>query len=507
MRALVAGLLTAACALLVVSPAPGQREERIPSHPQHLRFEKRQITIPRADGLAHTLSTATQVVVVEDPTLPLVEVTIALHAGRFLDPVDRPGLAELTGAMIRRGGSTSRSADEIDEAIDFLGTELNSNAGEVRAGVSLDCLSDSLEESLALLFELVATPAFQEDRLESARTSIHASLEARNDDPLDLMGREWDRLLYGPDHFRSRRITASQLASIERSDLVAFHREAWQPGNAVIAVAGDVKTEEVLELLETHVAGWQAAVRLPGAPNSPEPQADGDSSRSGIYLVGHATPQAKVSLGHSLPRARDWVSQEATTLAVLNEILGGTAGQISRINGRLRGREGIVYRALSEVELQPDRRGAFRIFLDAAPENVGRAVEVCLEEIERIQTTPVSERAISIVQEEFLSRLQLRFDSATDIAGYFAEDILLGRPHDYWYGYAARVRSVKPVDVQRAARRFLRPKDLALLAVGDVGTLRASLDRERHLARILGDSATVLPPRDPLTLEPLDPGH
>ena len=116
MTVLTNRLLAAACIGLVGLPLAAQREERIPTHPQHLRFAKRQITIPSAEGIVHTLSTGTKVVVVEDRTLPLAEITIALRAGQFLDPPDRPGLAELTGAMIRRGGSLAEFADIIRQA-------------------------------------------------------------------------------------------------------------------------------------------------------------------------------------------------------------------------------------------------------------------------------------------------------------------------------------------------------------------------------------------------------
>jgi len=495
------GPLLMAVLLVLASPVSAQRADRIPSHPDQLRFRPRSIDIPRAEGFEHRLSTGTRVVLVEDHTLPLVEVTVALRAGSFLDPLDKPGLAELTGALIRRGGTLRRSADEIDQAIDFLGAEIDTSGGTARSGASLSALSETLDEAMAIFFELLSQPGFQPDRVDSVRTSLLASLEARNDNPIDIMEREWEFLIFGERHFRARRMTATEVTAFRRQELAAFHRRYWRPQRAVIAVSGAIETEAALEMLERHVATWAAAVAPGPVDDLPWPPPAREASPPGVFLVDHPTPQAKVSLGHDLPRLRDWDARDGVALQVMNEILGGTSGLISRINGRLRGREGLVYRALSEADTDPEQQGIFRIFLDAAPENVVRSLEICLEEIDRMRASPVSEQALSVVREEFLSRLQLRFDSAERIAGYFAEDLLLGRSHAYWYDYARRLHSITPANVQQAARRYLRPGELTLLIVGESTTVRAAPTSNRRLAKLLA-AATDLPTRNPLTLEP-----
>ena len=95
----------------------------------------------------------------------------------------------------------------------------------------------------------------------------------------------------------------------------------------------------------------------PGVVTWPPARAEHESP-PGLFVVQHETVQAKVALGHSIPPGPPWESRQQAALEIANEILGGTTGMISRINSRLRGREGLVYRALSELEIDPESSGA-----------------------------------------------------------------------------------------------------------------------------------------------------
>ena len=500
---------------LLATLAQGQETPPIPAHPGRLEFRERTLTIPRAEPLTHRLSNGTRVVIVPDHSLPLVDIVVAIRAGGYLDPPDKPGLAEITGAMLRRGGTSSLTADAFDEQIDRLGAEINTRSTPTRSAASLDCLAATIERCLDLFFGMLRTPAFEAGRLEGLKSNVVSSLAARNDDPLAIMERNWAWLLVGEDHYLARQLTEADVGRLERTDLADFHRRYWRPKAAVIAVSGDLETRRVLELLEAHVARWsQGFAKADSAAPTPwPPEATATAAAPGLYLADHPTPQAKVSLGHGLgghglgghgsAQLTDWLSPQAIALEVANEILGGTAGQVSRINGRLRGK-GWVYRALSELDPGRYEPGSFRIFLDASPENVLRSLEVCLEEIERLGRAPVSARELEVVRQELLSALALRFDSAEETAGYFAEDLLLGRPHEYWYGYAERLTNLEARDLQSAARRYLRPESLRILIVGGGERVIRGGSRVQRLARWLSNPHR-LPPRDPLTLLPLSP--
>src|SRR5262249_15615979 len=158
--------------------------------------------------------------------------------------------------MMRQGGAGDWTAEQLDERADTLAADLGSGTGDTSGSATLNCLSSALPDCLDLLFAMAARPRFQQDRLEVAKSHLLEELKQRNDQPEDIQAREWQWLLYGPEHFTSRLMTAASLAAVTRDDLVAFHRAYWRPQNLVIAVSGDVQTAAILAALEKHFAGW-----------------------------------------------------------------------------------------------------------------------------------------------------------------------------------------------------------------------------------------------------------
>src|SRR5215213_5462943 len=118
----------------------------IPDRPEQLRFDDLSFEVPNADGLRHVLSNGVPVYVVEDNTLPLVDVVVAVRSGDWIDPPERAGRASFTAALVRRGGTVSRPPDAFDEQADFLGADIDSVANITRSGATLNVSSQSLGE-------------------------------------------------------------------------------------------------------------------------------------------------------------------------------------------------------------------------------------------------------------------------------------------------------------------------------------------------------------------------
>ena len=127
---------------------------------------------------------------------------------------------------------------------------------------------------------MVRTPRFDEARLAVEKGKLLEAMKQRNDDAGDIVDREWDWLMYGPDHYASRRLTGAELEAIGRQDLVDFHRRTYGPEGLVIAVSGDVEPEAVLARIAQGLAGWSAAERAPWPPRAPASSRARASTRS-----------------------------------------------------------------------------------------------------------------------------------------------------------------------------------------------------------------------------------
>lgn len=479
-------------------------EPPLPAHPRQIAASQVRVELPRVAGKRYQLHGGSVAWVVADPTLPLVEVAVAVRAGSFLDPPGRTGLTSLATGLLRTGGAGRWSADEVDRRADELGARLASRGGVLRSGVSLSVPSWSLTEGLDLLFAMLAEPRFAADRLATTLDALRESMARRNQDPLAVLEREWEWLMLGRDHFSTLPVTPASLGGVTSGELAEHHHRSWRPAGLLFAVSGEVDPAAVAGELDRRLRAWTAAAPAAAEPSStawPPPPPRAPEGGGGLFHAPFDGAQAQVALGHRAPRRPDWTARERAALALATEILGGS-GAISRLAGRLRTAEGLVYRAgaiYRPGELWP---GELQLFFDTAPAAVPRAVDAAISELERLRVEPVRPQELEVARTTLVSQLRLAFDTAEETAGYFAEDELLGRPHEVWQARLEQLRELTAAEVQAAARDYFLPDRLTVLVVGRWPAVAgAERDGLTDLERVSGHRVVHLPVRDPLTLE------
>ncbi len=494
LRALV--VLTLA-SVLVASAATAQP---LPKHPNDLKYGELDFDIPRAEQYRHTLSNGSVAYVVEDKTLPLFTVGVRVRVGSFLEPADKVGLAALTGSMMRLGGAGDLDGGAFDERAAFLAANISSSIGTTSGRASVNCLSSQQAECLDLFFSMMREPAFDEVRLATEKTNRLERLKQRNDEASSIARREWQWLMYGKEHFSSRNVTGASLASITTSDLAEFHNSYWRPKSMIWTVSGDVDTQAVLKALDERLAGWtnEGAKDVPWPPPVPR-----NVPVPGVYVAQKEIPQGRVQIGSLTAQRKDWMAKDEMATDLMNEILGG-GGFTSRITKRIRSDEGLAYSAGSQFGLSNYWAGQFAVFYQSKSETVAFAAEIAYEELERIRTSKVSDGELTTAKGAFRDSFPGNFESAASIAGLFAQDEYLGRPHEYWYTYQKRVDEVSADDILRAAKKYLKPEEMVFLVVGDWAEVeKGDADGRATMGQFFGGNANMLPERDPVTLEPV----
>jgi zinc protease len=483
-------LLALASGSALAQPAT---QARVPSHPRELTFQPLDYAPPERAKHRQVLANGVVVYMVEDHALPLVNVSVLIRGGSYLDPDGKEGLASLTGSQMRAGGTRSHTAEAFDEEADFLAANLTSAIGSTQGSASANFLAKNTDAALALFFEMLRTPRFQPDRLALAKTQVLQAMERRNDATPAIEAREWERLMRGTAHFTTADSTKASIEAITREDLVAFHQRVVHPGNFVVAVAGDFTRDEMRRALEQAMAGWAAGERSPEVPRAdftPTP---------GLYLVDKPDAnQGRVTLGH-LGITRD--NPDEIAVAIMNDVLGGS-GFTSRITNRVRSDEGLAYSAGSSFPAGIYYESVFLARFQSRSPSVARAVSLVLEEIDRIRNERITKEELETVKNNAIEVFPRFFASATAVANTFAQDELTGRDPEYWNTYRDRVRAVTVEDVQRVAQKYLHPDRLVILAVGDVGTmLKGDPDHPQFaLDKLAPGSVTRIPLPDPLTL-------
>ena len=478
--------------------APSSRAAEIPDRPEKLTFPALTYEPPDPARYRVPLKAGPVAYVVPDRTLPLVTISITLRCGSYLDPQDKVGLADFTGYLLARGGTKSRTAEELEERLAFLAANLGSGIGDDSGSVSLNLLSKDLPEGLSILREVLTEPRFQSNKLALYRQQALQGMKQRNDDSKAIAAREREALAYGTDFWACRDTTEASVNAITAADLRAFHHRWVHPGGFVVAASGDFEREAMVAQLEQLFANWPYAGEKP-----PAIPTNISMARPGIYLVNKDVNQGQVSV--LLPGVLR-SNPDFLALQVMNDILGG-GGFTSRIMNRVRSDEGLAYGAGSSFPGGVYYPLAFQAGFASKSRSVTYATQIVLEEMNRITSTPVPEEELVTAKRSFIDTFPENFNTKAKVAALFARDEFTGRfaEHpDFWKNWRPRIEAVTVADVQRVAREHLHPERAVILMVGQEKEIeKGDPTHPVQLRQLSSGNITQLPLRDPLTLTPL----
>jgi zinc protease len=467
---------------------------QIPPHPRDLQYPPLQYSPPKASAYRHVLSNGVAGYFVEDHDLPLINVSITIREGTYLDPAGKEGLAATVANQLRAGGTTHYKAEDFDEEVDFLAAEISSAVGRASGGASANFMSKDTDKALDLFFDMLRNPAFQQDRLDLFKSQQLQAIERRNDRTEDIEAREWNRLLRGDRHFTNTFSTKASITSLTRDDLIDFYKKNYQPDRFIFAVSGDFKLEDMIAKLEKAMSGWTNS----GTPAAKVPKPD-FVPVPGIYMVNKPdVNQGRVSIGHlGIMRG----NPDEFAIDMMNEILGGS-GFTSRIMNRVRSDEGLAYDAGSSFSAGVYYEGSFLAEFQSKSATAAQAAQIVLDEIERIRKEKVSTEELETVKNQAIEIFPRYFASAAAVAGTFASDEFTGREPGFWDTYRDKIRAVTVDDVQRVAVKYLRPDQLLILAVGNVDDmLKGNPDKRQYSFEKMGNGKiTRIPLPDPETM-------
>lgn len=473
-------------------------EEVIPDRPEKLAYPPLSYSPPSPAGFRVGLKSGPIAYLVPDHELPLVQVSILVRTGSYLEPADKTGLAEFTGYLLTRGGIGEKTADELEERLAFLAASLSSSVGDEQGIVSLNLLSKDLDEGLELLRQALAAPRFQADKLDLYREQTIQAMRQRNDDSSAIEARETEALAYGTNAWVARQATAATVQSITPADLKEFHRRWFYPSNFVVAASGDFERTAFVHKLETLFANWPFVGERP-----PPVPTNFAMAKPGIYIVDKDVNQGRVSV--MLPGLlRD--HPDFPAVLVMNDILGG-GGFTSRIMNRVRSDEGLAYGAGSAFPGGVHYALPFHAGLASKSRTVAYASSLVVEEMRRIAAQPVSPEELNTAKRSFIDTFPQNFNTTAKVATQFARDEFTGRfgkDPEFWNKWCQRIEAVSSDDVLRVARHYLTPEQAVVLVVGRKDEiLKGHPDHPVTLNSLVPGGITELPLRDPLTLIPV----
>lgn len=404
------------------------------------------------------LDNGLRIYLLEDHSLPLINVSVSLNrCGSYLEPPGKIGLASMAFEVMRTGGTTSRTGDQIDEELESIGASVETFGGIVNSGAGANGLSEYSEKIIGILADVLRHPVFNQDKIELAKTSERTSIAARNDQPMNLAIREFQKLIYGAESPYARNTEYATVDAVTRDDMVMFHQMLVQPNNMQIGVVGDFKKDEMLALLKKYFGDWpKGTIEIP-----PPPTVANEVHPSVNHAEKSDITQSNILIGHVGGTMGD---PDYPATIVMNGVLGGSFG--SRLTNNVRVRRGLAYTARGEYVFQYSYPGWFYAYAATKLGSTAAAIKEMITQIRSMQTIPATPEEMKLAKDGWLNSFVFNFESKGDILGRMMTYDYYGFPLDYLQQLKTAVEKVTPQDVLDVSKRKLNPDNLQILVVG-----------------------------------------
>jgi zinc protease len=465
MLLVVAGCLGAQAALSQPPVAPQRKSSApaarpaaapVPSWKDLVYPPLHAVAIPNVETAV--LPNGMRVYLLEDHELPMVHGAARIRTGNLFDPPQKIGLAEMTGMVLRTGGTRSKTGEQLDQELEDIAASVESSIDETFGSVSFSCLKENSAAVLAVFHDLLTAPEFRQDKLDLARTEMSGLIARRNDEPRSIAEREFADIVYGENTPYGWEEEYDTINRITRADLVDFYRRYFFPANTALAVWGDFSAPEMKARLEKLFADWTVA--QPPVPPFPPVAA---KPAAGTYLANKPeVTQTFFSIGQLGGELKD---KDYPALDIMADILGG--GFQSRLFRKVRTEMGNAYEIEADWDANYDHPGLFFIAGSTKSVSTVETLQAILQEVERIRSAEVTEEELKTAKDAALNSLVFAFDTKAKTLGRMLNYEYYGYPRDFIQQYQRAIEAVTRADVLRVARQYLAPADFTVVAVGN----------------------------------------
>ena len=414
--------------------------------------------------VSRQLSNGLTLMVVEQHELPLADFVLVVRSGGETDEPGKLGTATLATSLLKEG-TTTRTSLQIADQEAFLGVSVFAGSGWDATTVQLHTPTSQLDSALALFADVALRPAFPTTELERLRKTRLTSLLQVKDRAPEIANRAYAAILYGSAAY-GRPLTGDEPSTnaIQQSDVRRFYETYFRPNNATLLVVGDVRPDDIERRVRTLFGNWER--RDVPATSYGQPAATKGTT---IYVVDKpGAAQSSFRIG-SVGVAR--TTEDYFPVTVMNTILGGSF--TSRLNTNLRETKGYTYGANSGFAMRR-APGPFTASAEVVAAKTDSALIEFMKELRTIRDT-VPSQELEKAKRYLQLQLPGRFETTGGIAGQLSQLVTYDVPLSFYNSYTQNIAAVTQADVQRVARKYIDPDQLAIVIVGDRKSIEPTL--------------------------------
>ncbi|HXT00596.1 MAG TPA: pitrilysin family protein [Elusimicrobiota bacterium] len=412
------------------------------------------------------LENGLDVVLVQDKRLPMVTAILSTPGGEAAVPAEDAGLADAMGELMTDGTATKTSR-QVADAAELFGGAISAGAGPDAMTVEASALSDKADAMFDLLSEVVRSPSFPEAEVALRKSNMQDELEAGRAEAGFLAGVAFAKKLFAGHPYAITAPTDASIARVSRERVVAAYKKLFTPRGSVLVVVGDLAPDKAKTLVASAFSAWRGGPPPPDAPPVAAPKVE-----RAFYLFDRpGSAQVTFQLGNLSAREDD---PDYFNLLVANGVLGGSFSSI--LSRDIREEKGFTYGISSRLghRLQGS---FFKIGTAVRTAVAGPALSQTLADVERFREKGPTPAELSQAQAYLAGVFARGLETQEGVAGAVLHQKQMRLPDDYYDHYVERIQAVTAASARRAAKAYIRPDEMTIVAVGDAAKVRPVLER------------------------------
>lgn len=412
------------------------------------------------DAETFSLDNGLKVYVVENNKLPTLSVSLSF----FRDPIlekEKSGMLSMFG-QVMSAGTTSRTKEQLDEEVDFIGASLNATSTGMY-GYSLTRHEDKLME---LMTDVLYNPLFSEEELSKAQKQMISGLASEKDDPSSINGKIKDALLYGADHPYGEPVTEETIGNVSIDDLKAYYDTYFRPNIASLVLVGNINADKARSLAEKYFGDWEEGEVPSFEYEDPKP-----TDVTSVALMNReSSVQSVINIAHTIPYTT--TSDDRIKVSVLNNIFGGSSS--SRLFRNLREDKGYTYGAYSSFDASR-LIGEFSAGASVRNAVTDSAITEFLYEMKRIREEEVSDEELNNAVASLTGSFARSLESPQTVANFALNIDRYNLPKDYYATYLQKLNAVSKDDILDVANKYIHPDKANIVVVGNAADIADGL--------------------------------
>lgn len=424
------------------------------------------------DSKVFKMENGLTVIVSEDDKLPRVSFNLVM-GNTPKTYGDMAGLPEIAGSLIM-SGTESRTKDELDREIDYIGASLSADENSIR----LSCLTKHMDMGLTLMTDVLMNANFPEKEFDRIVKSNESNLAAAQSDAGTMVNNATYVANFPGSHPYGEVMTEESLDNITLDAVKDYYSKTFTPNGAYLVVVGDIKADDLKMALTKYFEGWSG----PTAHDANLPSANSNDGSRVIFVNKNGAVQSVIAI--SFPMDLTPSHPDYLKVRVLNGIMGGGAFG-NRLMQNLREDKGYTYGCRSSVSITTDGSW-FQAGGNFRNEVTDSSITEILYELERIADGLVEDDELALTKASMAGSFARSLESPATVARFALNIIRYELPKDYYQTYLQNLDAITKEDILEVAQKYMKANKANIVVVGneEVVDLLVKFDADGKIERM-----------------------